>query len=98
MQILKNIKKAVKQFSQWKQLIQQIRPSIDFEEATLPPAPNYESLSSWAAHPKKTSKAHYTPASIPTSDNWKNGQVDCFFIPPTVYFSPSAWNLSLIHI
>jgi len=97
MQILKNIKKAVKQFSQWKQLIQQIRPSIDFEKATLPPAPNYESLSSWAAHPQKTSKAHYTPSSIPTSDNWKNGQVDCFFIPPTVYFSPSTWNASLDH-
>lgn len=98
MQILKNIKKAAKQVADWKQLIQQIRPIVGFDEISLPPVPDYEHLPAWAAHPLKSTKVHFTPNTIPSTDHWKNGQVDCFFIPPTVYFSPNSWNASLEHL
>jgi len=95
MRLFKQIKKSLKQLSDWRQLLWKIKPTADFIEKEIPTPPNYSSLSSWAAHPQKKSKVHYTPKGIKESDSWKKGEVDCFFVHPTLFFSPHNWNATI---
>ena len=95
MKIFANLTKSIRQITQWKQLLKQIKPTIDFDLQAAPQSPDYTKLSSWAAHPKVSSKVQFTPAGIPVNDSWETGPVDCFFIHPTLYFSPDNWNASL---
>ena len=95
MKIFANLTKSIRQIAQWKQLLKQIKPTTDFDIEYALQSPDYSKLSSWAAHPNITSKAYFTPASIPMNDSWKAGQVDCFFVHPTLYFSPNNWNASI---
>lgn len=95
MKLFTNLTKSIRQIAQWKQLLKQIKPTIDFNYQSTPQSPDYNKLSHWAAHPKVPSKVQFTPAGIPQNDNWKIGEVDCFFVHPTLYFSPKNWNASL---
>ncbi len=95
MKLFANLTKSFKQYAQWKQLLKQIKPPLGFNPPSTPSSPDYTKLSHWAAHPKIPSKIHFTPAGIPENDSWKTGQVDCFFIHPTLYFSPDNWNASI---
>ena len=63
----------------------------------LPPKPDYSNLSNWVAHPQIDSKAYFTPEGIAESDAWKAGEVDVFFIYPTLNFSKLHWNAPLDH-
>ncbi len=60
------------------------RPRDTFNASKLPPAPDYQNLQLWAAHPDKTDLADRTPdAKVP--DNQKNSAIDVFFLHPTTY-------------
>ncbi len=60
------------------------RPRDAFNASKLPPAPDYQSLSYWAAHPEKPDPADRTP-NRKVTDNQQNSAVDVFFLHPTTY-------------
>ena len=47
-------------------------------------APNYNDLSSWAAHPDKQDEADKTPSST-LKNNQAAAEIDVFFLHPTSY-------------
>ena len=97
MQLFDKIKKQVEKIASLRQVLKRIRPTIDFDTANLPLAPDYKDLSNWAAHPKFITKVAYTPESIKPTTAWKDGQVDCFYVYPTLNFSSQYWNAPLDH-
>ncbi|TGK29093.1 DUF3089 domain-containing protein [Leptospira gomenensis] len=68
-----------------------IRPSGNFGEREIPPAPDYSLPTSWAALPDKRDGAD----QVPSETEWKDGQadadIDVFFIHPTTFFG-REWN------
>ncbi len=97
MALLKKLKKTAAQIAGWNKLKKSIQPNHKFGDNPLPNKPDYKVLDNWFAHPAITSKAHYTPIGISSSDAWKNGEVDVFFIAPTLNFSKLGWNAPINH-
>lgn len=97
MQLFDKIKKQVEKIAGLRQVLKRIRPTIDFDIANLPSAPDYQELSNWAAHPERLTKVAYTPEDIEPTTAWKNGHVDCFYVYPTLNFSSQYWNAPLDH-
>ena len=97
MSILSNLKKKAQQIVGWGRLKKSIQPGHDFDEKVIPNAPKYEDLSNWFAHPARASKVHFTPEGIAENNAWKNGEVDVFFIAPTLNFSKLNWNAPINH-
>jgi Protein of unknown function (DUF3089) len=88
----------IKQFGFWISFEKNVKPHKSFQESQPPAAPDYLNIDHWVAHPKKTSKVHYTPEGVAGSNAWKEGKVDCFFIYPTLCFSKLHWNAPLDHV
>jgi len=97
LQLFDKIKKQVEKIAGLRQVLKRIRPTVDFDIANIPSAPDYQLLSNWAAHPDLTTKVAYTPDNIPVTSAWKDGQVDCFYVYPTLNFSNRYWNAPLDH-
>lgn len=98
MQLFNKIKKKVEKIAGLRQVLKRIRPTLDFDIANLPTPPNYQLLSNWAAHPKLSTKVAYTPEGIEPNMSWKEGQVDCFYVYPTLNFSNKYWNAPIDHL
>ncbi|MCC6411796.1 MAG: DUF3089 domain-containing protein [Saprospiraceae bacterium] len=58
------------------------KPRTAFDPAQSPPAPDYSTLGSWAAHPDKKDPADQVPCSF-LSNNQDSALVDVFFLHPT---------------
>lgn len=68
-----------------------IRPGDSFNEAALPPAPDYANRASWAALPDVKDAPDQTPAESSLKDEQSSAAVDVFFVHPTLFFG-RAWN------
>jgi len=97
MSILSSLKKKAQQIAGWNKLKNSIQPDHNFGDQALPAIPNYAELDHWFAHPSIDSKVKLTPEGIRPSDTWKNGEVDVFFLAPTLNFSKLAWNCPINH-
>lgn len=97
MQILKKLKQKVRQVAGWSRFEKSIKPNHNFGAQPIPKAPEYSDLSNWFAHPKVKSKVNYTPEGVEGNSAWKEGEVDVFFIYPTLNFSKLGWNAPLDH-
>lgn len=97
MLLLTQLKKTFRQLSGWSQLKKKIRPEFNFENQSHPAKPDYRQLKSWVAHPDIKSKVSYTPQGVKGNEAWKEGEVDCFFIYPTLLFSNKMWNAPIDH-
>jgi hypothetical protein len=87
----------IKELGFWLSFEKNVKPHKSFQESEPPPAPDYNNIEHWVAHPQKASKVHYTPEGVAGSSAWKDGEVDCFFIYPTLCFSKLHWNAPLDH-
>ena len=58
------------------------KPRNAFDPAQIPPAPNYASLESWAAHPDKADPADQVPCPFLTNKQ-DSALIDVFFLHPT---------------
>jgi Protein of unknown function (DUF3089) len=70
-------------------------PTQSFEKYTLPTAPNYADLATWAAHPDKKDLADLVPINSEAKDEQKMASVDVFFLHPTGYLNErgnTQWN------
>jgi Protein of unknown function (DUF3089) len=88
----------IKQLGFWLSFEKNVKPYKSFQESIPPAAPDYLNIAHWVAHPQKASKVHYTPEGTAPSKAWKDGEVDCFFIYPTLCFSKLHWNAPLDHV
>jgi hypothetical protein len=64
-------------------------PSVAFDAAKTPPAPDYGDPGSWAALPGRRSRADALP---PGTERAVDPPADAFFVPPTTYFWRRHWN------
>lgn len=97
MSFIKNLKKKAQQILGWKKLQNSIRPNHKFGAEPTPKPPSYAALDNWHAHPEKASKVHFTPEGVTANNAWQLGEVDVFFIAPTLNFSKLGWNAPLTH-
>lgn len=97
MSLISNLKKKARQIAGWGRFEKMIKPDHNFGTQPIPTAPDYSKVDQWFAHPSKDSKVKFTPAGISELDAWKNGEVDVFFIAPTLNFSSLGWNAPLDH-
>ena len=97
MSIFSKLKKKAEQIAGWNRLRDSIQPNHNYGDNPIPAAPNYADVSHWFAHPSITSKVHVTPVGIAGNDAWQNGEVDVFFIAPTLNFSKLGWNAPINH-
>lgn len=71
-------------------------PQQSFDQVSCPEAPDYSSLTNWAAHPDKEDPADLLPGEKSEDVAFQNRQdiapADVFFIHPTIFFSKKAWN------
>ena len=70
-----------------------IAPDRAFSEVTPPPPPNYADPRHWAALPDRADPADTVPTGA--TDAQAAAPVDLFFLHPTTFLSPDAWNQSL---
>lgn len=68
-----------------------IRPGSAFDEAALPPAPDYADRAAWAALPDRKDAPDETPRESSLKDEQASASVDVFFVHPTLFFG-RAWN------
>ncbi len=76
---------------------QMMSPKTDFDPAaspaTGPDAPDYTKPQAWSALPSTVDGADTLAGSF--TDNQASATADVFFIHPTTYLSPDAWNAPL---
>ena len=77
----------------WLKFAKHIRPEQPFATDRLPAAPDYASLSCWAAHPDKEDKSGLVP-EIPGLQPATNPEADAFYLHPTSFFG-QQWNASI---
>lgn len=65
-------------------------PAKVWDEAKLPPAPDYAQKQNWAAYPGENDLAQMVPEGLKSTEDGK--AVDVFFIHPTGYMSGASWN------
>lgn len=65
-------------------------PRKSFEALGVPPAPDYDNESAWAALPGRSDGADCVPDG--EVNNQDTAQADVFFIHPTTYFNTKHWN------
>ena len=97
MSILSKLKKKAQQIAGFGRLKNSIQPDHNFGAKAMPTAPVHSDLNNWFAHPEVSSKVHFTPKGVAGNDAWKNGEVDVFFIAPTLNFSKLGWNAPINH-
>ncbi len=98
MALINKLKKTAAQIASWNKLKNSIQPDHKFGANPIPATPNYKELENWFAHPEISSKAQYTPEGVETSSAWKDGEVDVFFVAPTLNFSKLGWNAPINHV
>lgn len=71
--------------------------TVDFDQATVPAAPDYSNTIYWAALPDKKDSADHLPSEtkILLTDAQRNAPVDVFYIHPTTYFGKGNWNADM---
>jgi len=72
-----------------------LKPSMDFDPAKAPPAPDYAIASSWAALPDKDDASDWLPADCVEVDNPLRDQIDVFYVHPTGFFGTDNWNAEM---
>lgn len=72
-----------------------IEPSGDFSDYELPPAPDYAQPGSWGALPQRDDAADVIPKGADARDRQADAAADLFYVHPTAYFSPAAWNAGI---
>lgn len=65
-------------------------PAMPYDEAELPPAPDYADAAAWAAFGAKDSRAFDRPEGIDAPASLP--AVDIFFVHPTTYLGKDYWN------
>ena len=71
----------------------QIAPEHAFDASLSPPAPDYSSLQSWAAHPDIKDASD----QLPDGATHTPSGVAVFFVHPTSFLDKSGWNQPLDH-
>lgn len=66
-----------------------LAPNGSFDPAAVPAAPDYSSLSAWAAHPDLDEHADLRP---PGEEAGEAPVADVFFLHPTTFFARDAYN------
>lgn len=69
-----------------------LKPTVPFEKATQPPAPDYDRLQSWAAHPDLTDKSALLPEGFSAAADAGSDSAAVFFLHPTAWMSRTQWN------
>ncbi|MEL6699845.1 MAG: DUF3089 domain-containing protein [Bacteroidota bacterium] len=69
-------------------------PKDVYEAYTVPPPPDYNLSSSWAARPDMEDEADLTPPGV-SPENQQGAKVDVFFIHPTSWLKDDGWNATL---
>ena len=72
-----------------------IKPSVAFDLAKAPPAPDYADPASWAALPETEDASDWLPAGFSEAENPRKDQVDVFYIHPTGFFGTTNWNAAM---
>lgn len=72
---------------------QMLSPKTDFDPAAAPLAPNYTNTAAWSALPSTVDGADTVVGAF--TDNQSSASADVFFVHPTTYLSPDAWNAPL---
>ncbi len=68
------------------------RPAALFGEEAAPAKPDYSSPAAWAALPDRQDDADVAPPNTQYAEAQKDAPADVFFIHPTGYSKPDAWN------
>lgn len=69
------------------------RPGTPFDHAGAPPAPDYASVTAWAARPDRDDAADVAPPGA--VDAQATAAVDVFFVHPTTYLVGDRWNATV---
>ncbi len=69
-----------------------LKPSADFDLASVPPAPDYSNPDTWAALPTRDDNADVVPPESGAVDGQESAVVDVFFVHPTTYYQDDMWN------
>ena len=72
-------------------LLWYLQPGKHFSREALPPAPDFNQVAYWAAHPDRQDSADLRPDNSSAVDD----SVDVFFVHPTTYFGPGDWNAEI---
>jgi hypothetical protein len=78
----------------WRAFLSSIQPTVEFDAAQLPAAPDYQQDTAWVVTPQKPGLSVVTPGSLRPLPVAK-AEADVFFIHPTTYFGKSNWNSGL---
>jgi hypothetical protein len=70
-----------------------MHPNHAFNDAPPPPLPDYENPGHWAALPYREDPADRVPHGA--TDLQDTAAADVFFVHPTTFLSPDAWNQPL---
>lgn len=73
-------------------LKQSCRPAFLFTDQAPPARPDYDSPKAWAALPTREDDADVAPPNTSFPEAQANAPADVFFIHPTGYGKPAAWN------
>lgn len=74
-------------------MVMMITPNQAFTDASSPAPPDYANPLHWAALPDRADLADSVPTGA--TDAQATASVDLFFLHPTTFLSPDAWNQSL---
>lgn len=72
-----------------------LKPSVPFDAAKAPPAPDYADPASWAALPDKDDASDWMPPGYTEPENPLRDQIDVFYIHPTGFFGTNNWNAAM---
>ncbi len=72
-----------------------LRPRHAFAAYVPGPAPDYAQDSCWAALPIRRDSADAVPLKSGLRDGQATAAADVFFVHPTTYYRPAAWNADL---
>ena len=72
-----------------------LRPSVSFDLANAPTAPDYADPANWAALPDREDASDWLPSGYTESEFPQRGGVDVFYIHPTGFFGTGNWNAAM---
>ncbi|SFQ20496.1 DUF3089 domain-containing protein [Hymenobacter arizonensis] len=72
-----------------------LKPRRDFTTYTPAAGPNYALDSCWAALPTRRDSADAVPRNSGLRDEQATAEADVFFVHPTTFYRPAAWNADL---
>ena len=75
--------------------IKLLKPRRDFVAYTPAPGPDYAQDSCWAALPTRRDSADAVPYAAGLHDEQATAAADVFFVHPTTFYRPDAWNADI---